>query len=409
MTPRRIAITGIGAICGLGHSSEEIWNNGLQGLSGISLNENPDLPLNFAGFIKNFTLSDELLNPKEKDRFDKFIHYALQASSEALNQSNILNTDLDRSEIGCILGVGMGGFEMLEKNYKNYLEGGPRRVSPYVIPGIIPNMASGKTAMHFNLKGVNYTISSACASGAHAIIAAAQEILSGTHTAILTGGAEAAISQLSASGFNIMRALSKNSDPQKASRPFDKARDGFVMGEGAGVLLLEEYSFAKTRGANILAELVGWGASCDAYHISAPHPESEGAISSMQKALRVANLSFDQIDYINTHGTSTPLGDVLETNAIKKVFKEHAYKMILNSTKSMTGHLLGAAAGLESVFCVKSLLEQTVLPTINLDHPEEGCDLNYCAHHAQKRSVHYALNNSFGFGGTNASLIFKRT
>ena len=293
--------------------------------------------------------------------------------------------------------------------HETYLNKGARRVTPFFVPSMIPNMATGLIAMRHNFRGINHAISSACASGAHAISAAATEIMLGRQDVMVTGGAEAVLTGLTFAGFASMKALSKrNDEPEKASRPFDKDRDGFVMGEGCGILILENYDKAKARGAKILAEVVGFGATDDAYHITSPHPEGEGTIPCMEQAINMAGISKEQIGYINAHGTSTPLGDLAETNAIKKVFGDHAYKLKVSSTKSMTGHLLGAAGGLESVFCVNALHKKVLPPTINLDNPSEGCDLDYLANSAHHAEVEYVLNNSFGFGGTNATTIFKR-
>lgn len=311
--------------------------------------------------------------------------------------------------IGSILGTGLGGFPSIEDTVRVYDAKGPRRVSPFFIPSFIPNMATGKISMLYNFKGINYATSSACASAGHAISAAANEIMLGRQDAILTGGSEAVISGLTISGFNSMKALSRwNDRPEQASRPFDKDRNGFVIGEGAGVLMLENLEKAQARGATILAELVGHASTADAYHITAPHPEGAGTIPCMLQALQFSGIKPEDIDYINAHGTSTPAGDIAETNAIKNTFKDHAYNLHVSSTKSMTGHLLGAAGGLESVFCIKALTDQIIPPTINLDQQDPDCDLNYVANTALKKELNYVLNNSFGFGGTNSTLIFKK-
>jgi 3-oxoacyl-[acyl-carrier-protein] synthase II len=405
----RVAVTGMGAISSIGHNVDEMWANALAGKNGISIIEQTDIsvpPVKIAGEVKNFQISDDLISPKEQPRFDRFIHFSMHAADQALKQASL---DYDMTKVGCILGVGMGGFPIIEKNHKVLLDKGPRRVTPFFIPAIIPNMASGLISIHYGLKGINYTIASACASSAHAIQTAAQNIMLGTHDAIVTGGAESVLTPLTISAFAAMRALSKrNDEPEKASRPFDKDRDGFVMGEGAGILVLENYEKAKARGVTILAEVVGLGASSDANHITAPHPKGDGVVQCMHEALNSAGIKPEEVDYINAHGTSTPLGDAAETMAIKKVFGDHAYKLNINSTKSMTGHLLGGAGGLESIFCIKAIQDQTVPPTVNLDEPDERCDLNYTPLKSVKREIRYALNNSFGFGGTNSCLIFKR-
>ena len=412
MKLNRVAVTGISAISGVGNNLEEFWSNLIAGKSGISAIENVDekmWPVSIAGIVQNFQISDELLSPKEQPRFDTFIHYALHCADEALKQSGLLTESFDPYKVGSILGVGLGGFPFIEQTHRAYLERGPRRISPFFVPSFIPNMATGKIAMQYNFRGINHAVSSACASAAHAIGAAATEIMLGRQDAMVTGGSESVITGLTVAGFNAMKALSKrNAEPTLASRPFDKDRDGFVIGEGAGILVLENLEKAKARGAKILAELVGFGATDDAYHITAPHPEGEGTIPCMQQAIEQAGIQKEDIDYINAHGTSTPTGDIAETRAIKSVFGEHAYKLDVSSTKSMTGHLLGAAGGIESVICIKALVEGILPPTINLQNADEECDLNYVANTAKKREIRYALNNSFGFGGTNSSTIFKK-
>lgn len=413
--PRRVAITGMGSICGLGLNLKEVWSGILEGRPGISKIENIDtsaLGVHIAGEVKNFKLSEEILPEKEWSRYDTFIHYALAASHEALHHAGLMdgkNGGYDAHNIGAIMGVGMGGFPEIEKTAKTFFEKGARRISPFFIPGIIPNMATGLVTLQFGFKGLNYTISSACASAAHAISAAAYEIMMGRQDVMVTGGSESVVTSLPLSGFNNMKALSKrNDDPAKASRPFDVDRDGFVMGEGAGILILEDLEKAVARGATIYAEVVGHGATSDAYHITAPHPEGEGARRCMEMAIKTAGINPNAVGYVNAHGTSTPLGDIGETNAIKKTFGDHAYKMYVSSTKSMTGHLLGAAGGVESIFCAMALHEGVIPPTINLDNQDPECDLNYVPHKPVKANIEYALNNSFGFGGTNSSLVLKK-
>lgn len=412
MKLKRVAITSISSICGLGNSMDEVWTNLIAGKSGISaINDvNEDMwPVRIAGQVQNFKIKDEILEPKEQNRFDRFIHFALHCTDEAIKTADLLSAGYDPYRIGCIMGVGMGGFPFIEEGHLTYVNKGPRRVSPFFVPSFIGNMAPGKIAINYNFRGVNYITTSACASSAHAIAAAATEIMLGRQDAVITGGAEAVLSGLTFAGFNAMKALSKrNDEPEKASRPFDVNRDGFIMGEGAGILLLEDLDKAKARGAKILAEVVGIGATDDAYHITSPHPEGEGTIPCMQQALNNAGIAPEDIDYINAHGTSTPLGDIAETNAIKSVFGKHAYNLDVSSTKSMTGHLLGAAGGLESVFCVQALATGVLPPTINLEKQDEQCDLNYVPNEAKKRNIRYALNNSFGFGGTNSTTIFKK-
>lgn len=408
----RVAVTGIGAICGLGNSLDEIWQNALAGKSGISKLERyptEGWSVNFGGEVKNFKLDPKLMELKDQERFDLFNQYALHAGDEALKKSGMLEAGYAPEKIGILLGVGLGGFPDIEKNHQAFLEKGPRRVSPFFIPSVIPNMASGLMSIHWGLKGINYSIASACASSAHAIGAAATEIMLGRQDAMVTGGTEAVITGYTIAGFSNMKALSKrNEEPTRASRPWDVDRDGFVMGEGAGIIVLENYEKAKARGAKILAEVIGFGASADAHHFTAPHPEGLGALTCMNQALELSGVRKEDIGYINAHGTSTPLGDLAETQAIKKVFGEHAYKLAVSSTKSMTGHLLGAAGGLESIFCIKALETGILPPTINLDNQDPQCDLDYVANKPQKRDPQYALNNSFGFGGTNSSTIFKK-
>ncbi len=412
MKLQRVAITGVSAICGLGHSMDEVWTNLIEGKSGVSTipDVNPEMwPIQFAGRVKDFEISEDILAKKEQKRFDLFIHYAMHAAHEAVTKSGLLDAGYNSIKVGSILGTGLGGFPFIEATTVSYHEKGPRRVSPFFIPSFIPNMGAGMISMKYNFQGVNYATSSACASASHAIGAAVSEIMLGRQDAMVTGGSEAVISGLTMSGFGNMKALSKwNDRPTEASRPFDKDRNGFVMGEGAGIIILENLEKAKARGANIIAEVAGFGATADAYHITSPHPEGAGTVPCMQQALETAGINKEQIDYINAHGTSTPLGDIAETNAIKKVFGDHAYKLNVSSTKSMHGHLLGAAGGLESVFCIKALEEGMIPPTINLDNQDPECDLNYTANVAQKREIEYALNNSFGFGGTNSTTIFKK-
>ncbi len=414
MKTNRVAITGMGAVCGLGNDLGQIWNGLIEGRSGISLIEGPNvsvdkIPVRIGGQVKGFTLDEEILSAKDATKYDSFILYALKATHEAIKNAGLLsNSTYQPSKMGTILGVGMGGFPIIEKTIDLFNEKGDRRVSPFFIPSIIPNMASGVLTIRYGLKGINYTVSSACASASHAISNAYFEIASGRQDMIISGGSESVISNLPFCGFNNMKALSKNPDPIKASRPFDKKRDGFVMGEGAGILILENLDMAKARGATIYAELVGMGYSSDAHHITAPHPDGIGASECMSMAIKNAGISPEQIGYINAHGTSTPLGDVAETFAIKNTFKDYSKKLQISSSKSMSGHLLGAAGGLESIVCVMALHESILPPTINLDENDLECDLDYIPNQARRCEVEYALNNSFGFGGTNSSLIFKK-
>lgn len=412
MQLQRVAVTGIGAICGLGNTLNEVWANAIAGKPGISTIERQDTsawPVTFGGEVKNFKLSEALMPLKEQDRFDLFNQYALHAGDEAIRQAGLTKDTYEATRIGVVLGTGLGGFPHIEMHHKTFLEKGARRVSPFFIPSVIPNMAPGLMAIHYGFRGVNYSTASACASSAHAIGTAAMEIMLGRQDAVITGGTEAVITPYTIAGFASMKALSKrNEEPARASRPFDVDRDGFIMGEGAGIIVLENYEKAKARGARIIAEVVGWGATNDAYHITSPHPEGEGTVPCMQQALTQAGVAKEVVGYINAHGTSTPVGDVAETNAIKRVFGDHAKKLAVSSTKSMTGHLLGAAGGLESIFCIKALETGILPPTINLENQDPACDLDYVANKSRKVDIQYALNNSFGFGGTNSSTLFKK-
>lgn len=416
-TLHRVAITGMGMINGLGHSLNEVWTNAIEGKSGVSTIENIDTELlgtKIAGEVKNFSLLSHILDEKEASRYDRFVHFALHSSYEAMNHAGLLtqhqnNQIYEAHRMGCILGVGIGGLPEIERTAKTMFEKGPRRVSPFFIPAIIPNMTSGLVSIRFGLKGLNYSISSACASSAHALSAASYEIMHGKQDVMITGGSEAVICSLGMSGFINMKALSKrNDEPHRASRPFDSDRDGFVMGEGAGILILENYDLAIKRGATIYGEIVGHGATSDAHHITAPHPDGEGAYRCMEMAILDAGISLNDIGYVNAHGTSTPLGDVGETKAIRRTFGAHADQLLVSSTKSMTGHLLGAAGGIETIFCTMALHTGIIPPTINLENQDPECNLNYVPQKSVKKEIRYALNNSFGFGGTNSSLVIKR-
>jgi 3-oxoacyl-[acyl-carrier-protein] synthase II len=408
----RVAVTGMGAICGLGNSVDEVWANALAGKSGITTLERQNTenwPVTFGGEVKNFKLDPDLMDPKDQERFDLFNQYALHSTSEALKQSGLLEANYAPEKIGIIFGTGLGGFPHIESNHKNFLEKGARRVSPFFIPSVIPNMPEGLVSIKWGFKGINFAIASACASSAHALGLAATEIMLGREDAMVTGGTEGVITGYTIAGFANMKALSRrNEEPHRASRPYDIDRDGFVMGEGAGIIVLENYEKALARGARIIAEIIGFGASSDAHHITAPHPEGLGALLCMNQAIELSGIRKEDVGYVNAHGTSTPLGDVAETQAIKKVFGNHAFDLRVSSTKSMTGHLLGAAGGLESIFCIKALETGILPPTINLENQDPQCDLNYVANKPQKRDPQYALNNSFGFGGTNSSTIFKK-
>jgi 3-oxoacyl-[acyl-carrier-protein] synthase II len=412
MKLNRVAVTGMGAICGLGHTLDEVWKNALAGKSGVSTIERQNTenwPVTFAGEIKNFKLDPSLMELKDQDRFDLFNQYALHSAHEAINQAGLLEAKYAPEKIGIIFGTGLGGFPHIEMNHKTFLEKGARRVSPFFIPSVIPNMPEGLISIHYGFRGINFAVASACASSAHAIGIAATEIMMGRQDAMLTGGTEGVITGYTIAGFASMKALSKrNDEPSRASRPYDTARDGFVMGEGAGILVLENYDKAVARGARIIAEVMGFGASSDAHHITAPHPEGTGALICMKQTLELSGVRKEEVGYVNAHGTSTPLGDIAETQAIKKVFGEHAHHLSVSSTKSMTGHLLGAAGGLESIFCIKALETGILPPTINLENQDPQCDLDYVPNQAKKKDIMYALNNSFGFGGTNSSTLFKK-
>ncbi len=417
MKLNRVAITGMGAVTGLGHTLKDNWSNALEGKSGVSLIEQANteqMLTKIAGEVKNFHLAEHILEAKEAPRYDRFIHFAMHSAYEALNDAglitnNEINATYEAHKMGSILGVGIGGFPEIERTAQLLVTKGPKRVSPFFIPAVIPNMTTGLISIRFGLRGLNYSISSACASAAHALTAACYEIMFGRQDIMVSGGAESVVCQLGMSGFINMKALSRrNDEPHRASRPFDTDRDGFVLGEGAGILVLENYDKAVARGAKIYAEIVGHGATSDAYHITAPHPEGDGAYNSMKMAVESAGVAFNEVGYVNAHGTSTPLGDIGETKAIKRTFGDHAKNLYVSSTKSMTGHLLGAAGGIETIFCAMALHEGIVPPTINLENQDPECDLNYVPNKPIKADIKYALNNSFGFGGTNSSLLLKK-
>lgn len=409
MAKRRVVITGLGTVSPLGNTTAETWAAAQAGRSGIGPITKFDLtgfPTRIAGELKNFDPGN-YLEAKEIKKHDSFSHYSMAASQEAWADANLANHPYQPSKVGCILGIGVGGLGVLEKFHEALLSGGPKKITPFLIPAMISNLGPGNIAIKYGLKGVNYTITSACTSATHAIGESSRMIADGLQDMMLTGGTEAAITPIGVGGFCSMKALStRNEEPEKASRPFDRDRDGFVMGEGSSVLVLEEIEHAKKRGAKIYAEILGYGFSCDAYHMTAPCSDGEGAVQCMTDALKSAGFRPEQIGYINAHGTSTPYNDASETAAIKTVFGDWSRKgLLVSSTKSMTGHLLGAAGALEATFCVLSLRDGVVPPTINLDNPGEGCDLDYVPHKARKHSFSAAMSNSFGFGGTNASII----
>ena len=410
-TKRRVVITGAGAITSLANSLEETWKNLLMGASGIRTITRFDpsaFDVKIAGEVKNFN-PDECIAKKDQKKMDLFIQYAIASTQMAMRQAQLEITDKQSDQIGCYIGVGMGGLPMIEEQHQKYLEKGASRISPFFIPGVISNLASGYLSILFNIKGPNFTITSACASGAHAIGEAFRLIQNGEVEVMIAGGTEATVCPMAIGGFAAMKALSqRNLEPERASRPFDRDRDGFVLAEGSATLILESLDHAKKRGAKILCELTGYGASSDAHHITAPAPAGVGGLQAMRKALQSAALRPSDIQYINAHGTSTPTGDELETQAIKNLFENHAAKVWVSSTKSMTGHALGAAGAIESAFCIMSIQDQVVPPTINLENPGQGCDLDYVANHYREGRILNVMNNSFGFGGTNACLIFSK-
>ncbi len=408
---KRVVVTGVSAISPLGLNSEETWKNALRGQSGIKKITKFDTAgydVTFAGEIQGFT-PDSWIEKKEQKKMDTFIHYALAGTKMAMEMAQLKISEDLAPKVGVIIGVGMGGLPVIEEQYSKLKERGPGRVSPFFIPAVITNLAAGQVSIAIGAKGPNYSITSACASAVHSIGEAYNYIRSGICDVMITGGSEATVCPMAIAGFAAMKALStRNDSPETASRPWDKDRDGFVLGEGCGILCLESLEHAEKRGAPILCELTGYGASSDANHFTAPAPEHEGGQRAMLLALKDAGLSPADINHINAHATSTPIGDGLESLAVKKVFGEAAKKVWISGTKSMTGHLLGAAGALESVFCILSIRDQIVPPTINLNNPSEDCDLDYVPNEARTGKINHVLNNSFGFGGTNGSLIFSK-
>jgi len=406
---RRVVVTGLGLISPVGNSVESAWANLLAGQSGIATITKFDhsaFSVHFAGEVKGFNI-EEYVSAKEARHMDTFIHFGIAAGAQAIKDSGLIVTEANAERIGVMVGSGIGGLPMIEENKSDLIERGPRRISPFLIPGSIINMISGHLSINFNLKGPNVAAVTACTTGLHSLGLAARLIQYGDADVMVAGGAESTVSGLGVGGFASARALStRNDDPATASRPWDVDRDGFVLGEGAGVMVLEEYEHARQRGAKIYAELVGFGMSGDAYHMTAPN--MDGPRRCMINAMRDAGINADQIQYINAHGTSTPLGDKNETEAIKAALGDHAKKIVVNSTKSMTGHLLGGAGGLESVFTVLALQQQKSPPTINIFNQDPECDLDYCANTARDLKIQYAVKNNFGFGGTNGTLIFAK-
>jgi 3-oxoacyl-[acyl-carrier-protein] synthase II len=408
---RRVVVTGIGLICGVGNTTEEVWRNLLAGKSGVARITHFDasqFACQIAAEVKNFDPL-QFIDKREMRRMGRFIHLALAAADEAMKASGLAITPEISLRVGVHIGSGIGGFDVIEREHVNLLNGGPRKISPFFIPASIVNLAAGHVSIRFNAKGPNEATCTACTSSAHAVGDAFKIIARCDAEVMIAGGTEAAITPMGVGGFAAMRALStRNHEPEKASRPWDSARDGFVIGEGAGILVLEELEFARRRGAKILAEIVGYGMSADAHHITQPAEDGDGAYRVMLNTLDDAKVQPSQVGYINAHGTSTDLGDKLETIAIKRAFGDHAYKLAVSSTKSMTGHLLGGAGGLEAGITALVLREQVVPPTVNLENPDAGCDLDYVPGHARQAAVEYAMSNSFGFGGTNGALLFRR-
>ncbi len=411
MTRRRVVITGLGMVSPLGLNVADTWSNIIAGKSGVGLItafDAKDYASKIVAAVKDFDVSP-YMDPREARRNDYFIQFGVAAATQALEDSGLVVSEDNADRIGVLIGSGIGGLPAIEHTRDIVAASGPRKISPFFIPSVIINMVAGIISIKFGLKGPNFSIVSACTTANHNIGTAARMISYGDADVILTGGAEMATTSLGVGGFSALRALStRNDEPEKASRPWDKDRDGFVLGEGAGVLVLEDYECAKARGANIYAELAGFGMSADAFHITAPDDEGKGFVKAMMNTLRDAGMNPEDIDYINAHGTSTPTGDVLEATSVKQTFGDHANKLAVSSTKSMTGHLLGAAGAVESIFSVLAIRDQVCPPTINLDNPDVGCDLNFVPHTAQERKINAVLSNSFGFGGTNGSIIFKK-
>ena len=408
---RRVVVTGVGMISALGNGTEETWEGlkaGRSGIGPITAFDTTGHTCTIAGEVKGFDPA-QFIEKKEIKKMARFMHFAVAASDFAMNMAGFKVTPDIADTVGIFIGSGIGGFEIIEREHAKLLAGGPSKVSPFFIPASIINLASGYVSIRTGAKGPNSATATACTTGAHAVGDSFKIIERGAADAMICGGAEATVTPLGVAGFAAMRALStRNDEPQRASRPWDRDRDGFVIGEGAGVLLLEELEFAKKRGAKILAEIVGYGMGADAYHITSPSEDGDGAYRVMKAAMKDAGLDPTAIDYINAHGTSTDVGDRIETLAIKRTFGEHAYKLAISSTKSMTGHLLGGAGGLEAGITVLAIRDQIAPPTINLENPSEGCDLDYIPNKARPLKIDHALSNSFGFGGTNGSLIFKR-
>lgn len=411
MDRKRVVVTGVGLVTPLGIGVKTTWENLINGKSGIEKITSFDasaFPTQIAGEVKGFNPED-FIESKEVKKMDRFIHFSLAATAMAIDDSGLKITDRNAERVGVIVGSGIGGLHAIENYHSVYLEKGPKRITPFFVPMLSINLASGQISIKFNAKGPNSAVATACATGSHSIGDAFKIIQRGDADAMIAGGTEAVITPMGVGGFNAMKALStRNDEPEKASRPFDINRDGFIMGEGAGIIILESLQSALDRGAKIYAELVGYGMTADAYHITSPSPGGEGAARCMAVALKDGGVDPSKVSYINAHGTSTKSGDELESQAIKTVFGEYAYKVAISSTKSMMGHLLGAAGGVEAVISVLSIYNDMAPPTINLENPDPECDLDYIPHKARKMTINYVLSNSFGFGGTNACLLFKK-
>jgi 3-oxoacyl-[acyl-carrier-protein] synthase II len=408
---RRVVVTGVGVVSALGTGNEKNWTALMEGQSGIgriTRFDASDLPSQIAGEVPDF-IAEEFIDKKEIKKMDLFIQYAIGAADIAMKDSGLVVNEEIAERVGVLVGAGLGGLPAIEKYHQAYLEGGYKKLSPFFIPMLIINLAPGHISMRYGAKGPNLSSVSACATGTHSIGDAFRMIQRGDADAMIAGGSESTITPMGIGGFNVMKALStRNDDPTAASRPFEKGRDGFVMAEGAGILILEEYEFAKARGAKIYAEISGYGLTGDAYHLTAPAPGGEGAARCIKMALATAGVNADEVDYINAHGTSTPFNDLYETMAIKTALGDHARKIMVSSTKSMTGHCLGAAGGVEAVYTVMAIDRGAVPPTINYEEPDPECDLDYVPNQARQAQVNVALSNSFGFGGTNATLLFRK-
>ncbi len=411
MSKRRVVITGIGALTPIGKGAPEFWNGLISGKSGVKSIDNFDVsnsPTKFAAQIEDYDAS-QYMNPKEARRMDKFCQYAMITAEEAIKDSGLDLDQIDKNRVAVIIGSGIGGMQVFYQQAVEFYQKGQRGVSPFFIPMLIPDIAAGQVSIKYGFRGPNFCAVSACATGSHNIGLAYDAIVTGQSDFAIAGGAEAPVFGMGLAGFNSVRALStRNDSPETASRPFDKTRDGFVLGEGAGMMLLESYESAVARGARVYGEIVGYGFSADAHHITAPDPEGKGVILAINSALEAAGITTGDVDHINMHGTSTPLGDIAETQSIKKVFGDHAYKINLNSTKSMTGHMLGAAGAAESIATVLAIYHGIIPPTINYEHPDPDCDLNYTTNEAEVRNITYGMNNAFGFGGHNTTVVFKK-